>query len=105
MIAYLVGLRTREFGIRMALGADTRRVVQLVIGRGAVLVALGLALGISGAATVTRVLQGTLCGIAATDTVTFATMAAALVAVAMGACLVPASRAARVDPAAALRAE
>jgi predicted permease len=105
VIAYLVGLRTREFGIRMALGADTRHVVQLVIGRGAVLVALGLALGISGAATVTRVLQGTLYGMAATDPVTFATMATALAAVAMGACLVPARRAARVDPAAALRAE
>jgi ABC-type antimicrobial peptide transport system permease subunit len=70
-----------------------------------VLVALGLALGISGAATVTRVLQSTLYGIAVTDPVTFATMATALAAVAMGACLVPARRAARVDPAAALRAE
>jgi predicted permease len=105
VIAYLVGLRTREFGIRMALGADSRRVVQLVIWRGAVLVVLGLAFGISGAALVTRVLQGTLYGVVVTDPVTYATMATALAAVAIGACFVPARRAARVDPVAALRAE
>ena len=105
VIAYLVALRTREFGIRMALGADTRRVVQLVMKRGAALVLLGLALGISGAIAFTRGLQSALYGVAATDLVTFATIAAVLGAVAMGACLVPARRAARVDPATALRNE
>jgi putative ABC transport system permease protein len=74
--------------------------VRLVMERGAVLVALGLALGISGAATVTRVLRGALYGVAAMDPATFATMAAVLGAVTMSACLVPARRAARVDPAA-----
>jgi predicted permease len=105
VIAYLVALRTREFGIRMALGADTGRVLRLVMERGAVLVALGVALGISGAVTVTRVLRGALYGVAAADPATFATMAAVLGAVAMVASLVPARRAARVDPAAALRTE
>ena len=105
VIAYLVALRTREFGIRMALGADAGRVLRLVMKRGAVLVALGLALGLGGAATLTRVLQGVLYGIAATDPATFGTMAAVLAAAALGACLAPARRAARVDPAAALRGE
>jgi predicted lysophospholipase L1 biosynthesis ABC-type transport system permease subunit len=105
VIAYLVALRTREFGIRMALGADTRRVVRLVVERGAVLVALGLALGISTAAAVTRVLRGVLYGVAATDLVTFGTMALVLALVALAACLVPARRAALVDPAVALRWE
>jgi predicted permease len=105
VIAYLVALRTREFGIRMALGADTRRVVRLVVERGAVLVALGLALGISSAAAVTRVLRGVLYGVAATDLVTFGTMALVLALVALAACLVPARRAALVDPAVALRWE
>src|SRR6516225_8444042 len=86
VIAYLVALRTREFDIRMALGADTRRVVQLVMKRGAALVLLGLALGISGAIAFTRGLQSALYGVAATDLVTFATIAAVLGAVAMGAC-------------------
>src|SRR6185436_6969437 len=60
VIAYLVALRTREFGIRMALGADTGRVLRLVLQRGGLLIALGLALGIGGAALLTRVLQGVL---------------------------------------------
>jgi putative ABC transport system permease protein len=105
VIAYLVALRTREFGIRMALGADSRGVMHLVMERGAAVVALGLALGISGALAVTRVLRGALYEVAATDPATFATMAVVLGAVAMSACFVPARRAARVDPAAALRAE
>jgi predicted permease len=105
VIAYLVALRTREFGIRMALGADTGRVLRLVMNRGALLITLGLALGIGGAATLTRVLRGMLYGVAATDPVTFGTMAAVLAAVALAACLVPARRAALVDPAVALRSE
>ena len=102
VIAYLVALRTRKFGIRMALGADTGRVLRLVMNRGALLITLGLALGIGGAATLTKVLQGMLYGVAATDPETFATMAAVLTVVALAACLVPARRA---DPAVALRSE
>ncbi|MBK5291522.1 MAG: hypothetical protein JJE04_07605 [Acidobacteriia bacterium] len=69
------------------------------------LIALGLALGIGGAATLTRVLLGLLYGVAATDPVTFGAMAAVLAAVALAACLAPARRAALVDPAVALRSE
>jgi putative ABC transport system permease protein len=105
VIAYLVVLRTREFGIRMALGADPGRVLRLVMNRGALLITLGLALGIAGAAALTKVLRGMLYGIAATDPKTFGTMAAVLAAVALAACLIPARRAALVDPAVALRSE
>ena len=78
VIAYLVTLRTREFGIRMALGADTGRMLRLVMSRGAWLTALGLAIGIGGAAALTRVLRGVLYGVAATDSVTFGAVAAVL---------------------------
>ncbi|HEV8384722.1 MAG TPA: ABC transporter permease [Candidatus Acidoferrales bacterium] len=105
VIAYLVALRTREFGIRMALGAGAGRVLRLVMKRGALLVALGLAFGIGAAAALTRVLSGVLYGVAATDPVTFAAMAVVLAVVAMAACLAPARRAARVDPSVALRTE
>jgi predicted permease len=105
VIAYLVALRTREFGIRMALGADPGRVLRLVVSRGALLIAIGLTLGIVGAATLTKVLRGVLYGVTATDPETFGTMAAVLAAVALAACLVPARRAALVDPAVALRSE
>jgi predicted permease len=105
VIAYLVTLRTREFGIRMALGADTGRMLRLVMSRGAWLTALGLAIGIGGAAGLTRVLRGVLYGVAATDSVTFGAVAALLGAVALAGCLAPARRAARVDPSVALRCE
>jgi len=105
VVAYLVALRTREFGIRMALGADAARVLRLVMKRGAVLASLGLTLGIGGAAILTRLLRGMLYGVQATDATTFALMAALLGAVALAACLVPARRAALVDPAVALRSE
>lgn len=105
VIAYLVALRTQEFGIRMALGADAGRVLRLVMTRGARLVAVGLAVGVGGAAALTRVLRGVLYGVAPTDPVTFGTMAAVLAAVALTACLVPARRAAQVDPSVALRIE
>jgi putative ABC transport system permease protein len=105
VIAYLVTLRTREFGIRMALGADTGRMLRLVMARGAWLTALGLAIGIGGAAALTRVLRGVLYGVTATDSLTFGAAALLLGAVALGACLAPAHRAARVDPSIALRCE
>jgi predicted permease len=105
IISYLVTLRTREFGIRVALGAGAGRVLQLVLQRGAVLIAVGLALGIAGAFGVTRVLEGVLYGVEATDPVTFAVTATALALVALAACFGPARRAAQVDPAVALRTE
>ena len=105
VVAYLVTLRTREFGIRMALGADRSRVLRMVMGRGATLVGLGLTIGIAGAAAVTRVLRGSLYGVTSTDPITFGAMALLLAAVALAACAIPARRAALVDPAVALRAE
>ena len=105
VIAYLVTLRTQEFGIRMALGADGGRVLRLVMSRGALLTTVGLALGIAGAALLTRVLQNALYGVAATDPLTFGTIAALLALAALAACLAPARRAALVNPASALRTE
>jgi ABC-type antimicrobial peptide transport system permease subunit len=105
VIAYLVALRTREFGIRMALGADWRGVLVLVMCRGAVVVALGLAFGMAGAAALTRVLRTLLYGVNAIDRATFGLTAVLLAAVALVACLIPAIRAARVDPAIVLRVD
>jgi putative ABC transport system permease protein len=105
VIAYLVALRTREFGIRMALGADSGGVLALVMCRGAVVVALGLAFGMAGAAALTRVLRTLLYGVDTIDPATFGSTAVLLAAVALFACLIPAIRAARVDPAIALRVE
>ena len=105
VISYAVAQRTREFGVRMALGADTGRVLRLVLGHGVWLVGLGLALGVGGALALTRLLRSLLFGVTPTDPATFAAMAALLGAVAMLACLVPARQATRVDPAIALRHE
>jgi putative ABC transport system permease protein len=105
VIAYLVTLRTREFGIRMALGADTGSVLRLVVNRGLALTAVGLAVGMVGAVGLTRVLRGTVYGVSITDPATFGAMAAVLGGVALAACVSPARRAARVDPSVALRYE
>ena len=103
VISYLVSQRTHEFGIRMALGADSSGVLRLVMSRSALLTALGLGIGIAGAAWLTRVLGSVLYDVAPTDPGTFAAVAALLGTVALGACLVPARRAARVNPSVALR--
>jgi predicted permease len=105
VIAYLVALRTREFGIRMALGADSSGVLGLVMRRGALVVALGLMFGMAGAAALTRVLRTLLYGVGALDPATLGSTAVLLAGVALLACVVPAIRAARVDPAIALRVE
>jgi ABC-type lipoprotein release transport system permease subunit len=105
VIAYVVALRTREFGIRMALGSDERGVVRLVMGRGVQLVGFGLIVGIAGAIALTRVLQGVLYGVGTTDPSTFIAMAGLLAVVALAACWAPARSASRVDPAVALRTE
>jgi predicted permease len=103
--AYVVTLRTREFGIRMALGADASRILRQVLARGAWWTLLGLTLGAGGAVLLTRVLQGVLYGVAATDPATFLTAAALLAAAALAACLAPAHRAATLDPSISLRFE
>jgi len=105
LMAYAVTQRTREMGIRMALGARPRDVLSLVVRQGMTLAVLGIALGVAGALGATRLLASMLYGVTPTDPVTFASVAALLAAVALLACWLPARRAARVDPTVALRAE
>jgi putative ABC transport system permease protein len=105
VMAYTVTQRTAELGIRIALGARSRDVVRLVLGRGGRLVAIGLVAGLLGALALTRFLTSLLFGISVTDPLTLAAIAALLSVVAAVACLLPARRATKVDPMTALRAE
>jgi len=105
VIAYTVQQRTREIGIRIALGASRERVVAMVVQRGLFLALAGITLGSAGAYAVSRVLQSLLFGVGARDPLTFVAVAALLGGVALLASWLPARRAARVDPLAAMRAE
>ena len=105
VIAYLVAQRTREIGIRMALGAGRRQVLGMVMRQGARLVFGGLALGLVGAFAFSRVLGNMLYGVDARDPVTFAVVATMLGGIALVATLIPARRATRVDPMLAIRSE
>jgi predicted permease len=105
LTAYTVGRRTRELGLRMALGADARSVVGLVTRSGAVLGALGVAVGLVAVVALTRVLESRLHGVSATDPLTLALAALSLFVVAVVAAWLPARRAARVDPMITLREE
>jgi len=100
-----VANRSREFGIRLAIGADPRALVRLVLGEGAVLAALGVVLGIAGAVAVTRSLASLLYDVSPTDPVVLLGLPLLLAAIALAACYVPARRAARSDPLSALRAD
>ena len=104
-VAYGVAQRTREIGIRMALGATRGRVLKLVLGQGMRAVALGLIAGIVGAAFLSRLLQATLFGVRATDLPTYLTACFLLASIAAIAALIPARRASRVNPMEALRTE
>jgi putative ABC transport system permease protein len=97
--------RTHEFGIRLALGAQRRDILRLVLRQGITLAALGIALGLIGASAATRVLQSLLFGIGLTDPVTFVAIPLLLALVALLACWFPARRATKVDPMVALRYE
>jgi putative ABC transport system permease protein len=105
VLAYLVGQRTQEIGVRLAIGAAPRDVVRLFVREGAALAGVGLGIGLVAALGAARVLSAMLFGITARDPLTFASVAVALAAAASIACYVPARRAARVDPMEALRAE
>ena len=105
VIAYLVAQRTREIGIRMALGARTRDVVGLVVAQGARLTAVGILVGLAGAWALTRLLATMLYGVSPRDPATFLAVAGVLASVAMLATWLPARRAARVDPLLAIRSE
>jgi ABC-type antimicrobial peptide transport system permease subunit len=105
VIAFTVTQRTHEIGIRMALGAERGEVLQMVMRQGMALVAGGLVLGLGGAWAVTRVMAGMLHGVSATDPMSFAGMSLVLIAVAAFATVIPARRAARIDPMIALRTE
>ncbi|HEX8184330.1 MAG TPA: FtsX-like permease family protein, partial [Blastocatellia bacterium] len=105
VLAYSVTQRTREIGIRLALGAQTSDVLRLVIWNGLKLVLMGLAVGALAAFALTRVIANQLYGVRATDPVTFLMVCALLMLIALLACWVPARRATRVDPLIALRTE
>jgi predicted permease len=105
VLAFSVSARTQEIGIRMSLGADASRVLRMVLGEGGVLLGAGLAAGLTGALATSGLLRGLLFGVAPHDPITLAAVASILGAVGVGACLLPALRAAKVDPAFAMRAE
>lgn len=105
VMAHVVVQRTREIGIRIALGAVPREILRLVLAQGAVLAGLGIAAGVAGAYLVTRLLEGLLFQVRPTDPLTFAVTTFLLALVATIASAVPALRATRVDPIEALRAE
>jgi putative ABC transport system permease protein len=105
VLAFSVSSRTAEIGIRMSLGADAGRVHRMILSEGGVLLGTGLAIGIAGALATSTLLQGLLFGVAPRDPVTIGGVALILGAIGLAACWLPAARAARVDPAIALRAE
>jgi putative ABC transport system permease protein len=105
LLSYNVSQRHREIGVRMALGAERRDILRLVVRQGLLLTGIGVALGLAGAFSVTRLLRTLLFGITATDPIAYTGVSALLVVVAFVACWIPARRATRLDPMAALRYE
>jgi putative ABC transport system permease protein len=105
VVSYAVAQRTREFGIRVALGAQTRDILRLVLRQGGALVLAGVLAGVAAALVATRVLASLLYEVSTTDATVFVLVPALLAAVALAACLVPARRATKVDPTEALRYE
>jgi putative ABC transport system permease protein len=105
VLSYTMSQRTNEVGIRIALGADARQVVRMVVGEGMRIVGIAVAVGLAAALATTRLLRSQLYGVGPTDVLTFAVVTALLSAVALLACYLPARRASRVDPMVALRSD
>ncbi len=103
VLAFSVSARTNEIGIRMSLGADSGRVQRMILREGGVLLAVGLVLGIAGAFFAARVMRGLLFGVAPHDPLTLIGVVVMMAAIGVGACWIPARRAARIDPAIAMR--
>ena len=105
VLAYSVNQRTREIGLRMALGATPGSVLQLIVGQGMKVVVVGVVIGLAGGLALGRAVSSLVFGVPVHDPVTFSLVAVVLTAVALAACIIPARRAARVDPMVALREE
>jgi putative ABC transport system permease protein len=105
VVAYSVSRRTHEIGLRMALGAETSNVLGMVVKQGMLVAMVGVALGLAGAAAVSRVLSSVLYDVSPIDPLSFGVAALLLLSVALAANLIPARRAARVSPVTALRYE
>jgi putative ABC transport system permease protein len=105
VLAFSVTARTNEIGIRMSLGAESRRVHRMILSEGGTLVGIGLAVGVLGSLLLTRLMQGLLFGVAPRDPMTIGSVALVIAAIGLAACWIPAVRAARIDPGVALRAQ
>jgi ABC-type antimicrobial peptide transport system permease subunit len=105
VLSYSVAQRRQEIGVRIALGAQVRDVMKLVIGQGLTLALIGTALGLGASLGLTRLMSGLLFGVSATDPLTFSVIALLLAFVALAACWIPARRATKVNPMIALRCE
>ena len=105
VVSYLVGQRTHEIGVRIALGAQREDILRLILGHGAKMALAGIIIGAAAALGLTRLMASQLFGVSPRDPFTFVTVAALLLIVALAACYIPARRAMKVDPMVALRYE